>query len=111
MVLQAFSKLVHAEWDRHGKAMGVVLPRLTANAQRKLFVSTSREGGVSRGDQELIAFHMAHRVTTADDKYDKSSRSEARERIIGDVVGMYKVRHNMTLTLTCLTNTSTFHHI
>lgn len=89
------SKNNNAEWQRHAKEIGQELPKLTANTMRKLFVSTSREAGASRAEQELLAHHMAHNVSTADRIYDKSERKEGRERVVTKVVDVYKVRHDM----------------
>lgn len=85
------SKLVQREWERYGEGMGEVLPKLTASIARKVAVSTLREAGGDRQDQETLARHMAHKVTTADKYYDQSELREDRQRVMGNVTKLYKV--------------------
>lgn len=87
--LQTMSKLVDREWKRHGKDSE--LPKLTATKARKVAVSSLREQGATRQDQEALARQMAHNVTTADKYYDKGLQTEQRKNVLGKLRSHYKV--------------------
>lgn len=90
-IFQSMSKLVHREWERHQKESHTTLPKLTATKARKVAVSTLRESGASRKEQEALARQMVHNVTTADRYYDKSLQSAARAKVLQKLRSHYKV--------------------
>lgn len=86
------AKIVQKEWDDHGKEIGKELPPLCAKEARKVAITTLRESGIDRTQQEVMAKHMGHNVTTADRYYDKSKKREARGQLMTELNKQYKVR-------------------
>ena len=69
------TKALTADWYRHFKEMFGVSKnhvKFTATAWRHLGISSLRDAGITRQEQQALAKHMAHTLSTADRKYDDS---------------------------------------
>ncbi|KAK3106967.1 hypothetical protein FSP39_004157, partial [Pinctada imbricata] len=91
------SKLVNKEWESFVKSEKLDLPKLTASINRKLAVSALREAEGSRQEQEHLALHMAHNVSTADRYYNPSLQKEARVAALEKVQDRYHSAHEKRL--------------
>jgi len=85
--------MVDSAWQSFAKSIGrESLPRLTDSASRKLAVTTHRESGASREEQEALASHMTHSVNTADRYYNKAFRKEERGKAIAKITSTYRAK-------------------
>ena len=73
------TKALTADWNRHFKEMYGFSKnhvKFTARAWRHLVVSCLRDAGITRREQQALAKHMAHILSTADCKYDDSKQTK-----------------------------------
>ncbi len=85
------TKIIHTAWSMYGREIGEELPALCGRDARKVAITTVREGGASRQQQEDMARQMGHNVTTADRYYDKSKRQAGRQKVMEDLNKLYEV--------------------
>lgn len=72
----------------------IVVPHVTCSLLRKSWVTITRESGMTRDEQRLVAKHMDHDITTADRNYDISTGLK-ETAFFGDLVSRF-VPHNDT---------------
>ena len=75
------TKALTADWDKHFKEMFGVSKnhvKFTATAWRHLGISSLRDAGITRQEQQALVKHMAHNLSTADRKNDDSKQTEMR---------------------------------